>query len=253
MDSDKGYEMEGKINTPLNRLESALEENNKKRLFPCIEDILVNGISPKRFSKEERVPSRQDVTQFIAAWFKHIRVSADECREWMIEYCVNILSSISDSSKSKIRHSTKSNIKYIYGSDAVFDCNCENNILKAYCSKSCPVYGKMRDKREKREEEEAETRRELEAAEQIEYEEEEAPKVPTIKEKYIGQFEEAVKFAHDNLVKGVHKRRIVMLLNDNGFKSRSGKKWTLSLLGNELRTYIKEEVEKEKNGCEGNP
>jgi len=127
----------------LNRLRKMLTENNEKYLFPCIRDLVANGLTLERFTNEDNIPSRQDITQYIAAWFKYIGLSSDECREWMIEYCIGLLSVISSSSKSRIRHSTKCNIKYIYKSDVSFNCRCEKNRFKAPCEPKCPIYEEM--------------------------------------------------------------------------------------------------------------
>ena len=135
----------------LNRLRKMLTENNEKYLFPCIRDLVANGLTLERFTNEDNIPSRQDITQYIAAWFKYIGLSSDECREWMIEYCIGLLSVISSSSKSRIRHSTKCNIKYIYKSDVSFDCRCEKNRFKALCEPKCPIYEEMAHRAKKSE------------------------------------------------------------------------------------------------------
>ena len=127
----------------LNRLRKVLTKNNEEYLFSCIRDLVENGLNREQFSNDDNIPSRQDITQYLAAWFKYIGLSADECREWMMEYCIAVLSAMSSSSHSRIRHSTKSNIKYIYGSDATFNCGCENNRFKARCEPQCPIYEEM--------------------------------------------------------------------------------------------------------------
>ena len=233
----------------LNRLLKILTENNKKYLFPCIRDLVANRLNLERFSNEDNIPSRQDITQYIAAWFKYIGLSSDECREWMIEYCVGMLSAISSSSKSRIRHSTKSNIKYVYKSDVTFDCRCEKNRFKALCEPRCPIYEEM-----------AHSAKESEAANIVEsYEikvehriaDEIAPIKYSIKDEYKDQFEKAIEVAQHHLKQGISKKEIVNLLNDKGFKTRTGKKWTYSLLGNELRklnrNIDKAEAEKIQN------
>jgi len=99
-----------------------IKHNNEKYLFSCIKDLILNGFDLSRFTQEESKPTRQDVTQYIAKWFKYTGVSKDQCSEWLIDYSINVLSEISNSSISRIRHSTKSNIKYIYNSENHFEC-----------------------------------------------------------------------------------------------------------------------------------
>jgi hypothetical protein len=217
----------------LDRLRTILTENNEKQLFPCIRDLVENGLRMESFTNEDSIPSRQDITQYLASWFKYIGISADDCQEWMIEYCVGILSAISSSSKSQIRHSTKSNIKYIYGSDVTFNCRCENNRFKATCLPSCPIYEEMSQRAKKTETigivESYETRVAHRISEEI------VPIKRSVKDEYKDQFKKAIEVAQDHLRQGVSKNEIVNLLNDMGLKTRTGKKWSYSILGIELK------------------
>ncbi len=217
----------------LNRLRKMLTENNEKYLFPCIRDLVANGLNLERFSNKDNIPSRQDITQYIAAWFKYIGLSSDECREWMTEYCIGVLSAISSSSKSRIRHSTKCNIKYIYKSDVTFDCRCEKNRFKALCEPRCPIYEEMAHRAKESEVanivESYEIRVEHRVADEM------APIKYSIKDEYKDQFEKAIEVAQYHLKQGVPKKGIVNLLNDSGFKTITGKKWSYSTLWNELR------------------
>ena len=216
----------------LNRLRKILTENNEKFLFPCIRDLVANGLNLERFSNEDNIPSRQDITQYIAAWFKYIGISSDECRKWMTEYCTGMLSAISSSSKSRIRHSTKCNIKYIYKSDVTFNCRCEKNRFKASCEPKCPIYEEMAHRAK-----ESEAATIVESYERVEHRvaDEIVPIRPSIKDEYKDQFEKAMEVAQDHLKQWVPKKKIVNLLNDSGFKTRTGKKWSYSIICNELR------------------
>jgi len=216
----------------LNRLKRILRESDEKYLFPCIEDLVTNGLNSARFSSEDHRPSRQDITQYLAAWLRHIGISADDCRDWMIEYCVDVLSTISSSSNSQIRHSTKSNIKYIYKSDVSFECGCENNIFKASCDRNCPVYEEMSDKYKERKAREAERSYEPEPIHH-----EEQIKTLSVKQKYRAQFEKALEVVQEHVKKGVSKQDIVTFLNDRGFKTRTGRNWTYSILQSELKKW----------------
>ena len=215
-------------------LNKMIGKNSRKHLFPCIKDLVTSGLTLARFSREESKPSRQDITQYVAAWFKYIGVSSDECRDWMNGYCVDVLSAISSSSKSKIRHSTKSNIKYIFKSDVTFDCGCENNLFKACCEPSCPVYEEMSNKYKER----------MARKSDISYEPEPEPEDigvgverPPCKEKYSDQFEKAMEFALNSAKKGIAQKDIVTLLNDREYKTRTGKEWAYATLRAELRKH----------------
>jgi len=217
-------------------------ESNENYLFPCIKDLAANGLKLERFSSEDQIPSRQDITQYMAAWFKYIGLSSDDIQEWMIEYSTGVLSAISASPKSRIRHSTKSNIKYIYKSDVTFNCKCEKNRFKATCEPTCPIYIEMahRDK-------ESETTNVLEFYEnKVEpgIAEEIVPIKLSVKDEYKDQFEKAVEVAQDHLKQWVSKKKIVNLLNAGGFKTRTGKKWSYSTLMNELKKLDLDNFEK---------
>lgn len=218
----------------LKALKKILKSKPTNSLFLCVKDLVRNGLTLSRFAGEERKPSRQDITQFIAAWFKYIGISAEQCRDWMIEYCLDILSVISSSSKSQIRHSTKSNIKYIYRADVTFDCGCENNPFKALCDRNCPVYDEMYEKYKERMEREANKTYEIIR---------ETPEKKVIfqplsvKEQYRDQFEKALEVISNCVKEGIAIKDIVKLLNDREFKTRTGKKWTYSVLQIELKRH----------------
>ena len=215
------------MNEHVNTLKKVLARINLKYLFPCIKDLLSSGMDSKHLSVGQYGSSRQDITQYLAAWFKYIGVSQDDCQDWMIEYSVQVLSKISSSSHSRIRHSTKSNLKYIYKSDVSFDCGCENNIFKAFCSSKCPIYKEMSDKY-----------KQPKPAPQI-YEYRSAIKevepALSLKDRYREQFEKALETAIKHIEKGVSKKEVLILLNDREFKTITGRKWTYSTLLNELR------------------
>lgn len=214
----------------LQSLEEILGEEKKSFLFPCIKDLIENGIETKDFTDTSLSPTRQDVTQFLVAWFKYIGVSADKCKPWMIKYCTDVLSVMSSSSKSKIKHSTKSNIKYIYRSDVSFSCGNENNQFKLFCEKQCPVYDEMYDAEKKKSEQKYENEKSYEPVKS-----EPAPPMLSVKEMYKEQFENAVDTACKYFEQGIHKKEIVNLLNEKGFKTRTGKKWSYSTLQFELK------------------
>jgi len=224
----------------LNLLKKILKEKGKDEnlLFFCIEDLVTNGLTLSRFSECDPTPSRQDFTQFIAAWLKFTGIPADECQEWLLSYCIDVLSGISSSSKSQLRHSTKSNIKYIYGSDVSFDCRCEYNIFKANCQKSCPIYLEMMDKYSKfmktREEEEKRIENIHRAAMESDKSQ---PKKVSRRDRYKEQFENAIKIAVELMKQGYMKKEIARQLNEKGFKTRTGMKWTAGNLSNELSPY----------------
>lgn len=219
----------------ITRVKGLLTEDNADRLFPCIVDLLTNGLSVDRFADDDQRPTRQDVTQYLAAWCRFAGLSAEETRAWLIEYCIDKLSTISSSSGSQIRHSTKSNIKYIFNSNVTFECLCEKNKCKATCDSACPVFDEMTEKAKERE------KARIEAAEHYEVRAEdrtpvqEVPAQLSAKEEYKEQFDKAMEIAQQHLKKWASRKEVVNRLNADGFKSRTGKPWTTSILGLELK------------------
>jgi hypothetical protein len=217
-----------------------LENKKDKYLFECITDLIINGLTLTRFTNDEITPSRQDITQFLLLWFKFSDVPKEKIQDWLINYALEVLSVLSLSSKSQIKHSTKSNIKYIYNSEnVVFDCGCENNIYKAKCSQtSCPLFHEMLEKYKKRTEKEKNMIFDVKHI-SIPSNDEIEQKLMSKKKKnkFQKQFNEALDFVNQQMEAGLKKKEIVKLLKENNYKTRTGKDWTYSLLCNEWRKY----------------
>jgi hypothetical protein len=217
----------------IERLAKILDDAQKQKIYLCIQDLLSSGIVPERFKAGKFFPSRQDVTHFILAWLKHIGVPADRCRNWMIRYCEKELSKISSSSPSRIRHSTKSLIKYIYRSEAVsFDCGCEQNKLKAACQPNCPVYGEMNVKHKIRMKKLHDDIHFVRPRVQPSVE----PPLQ-VRERYKEQFEKAMEVVREHLNQVSSIDEMTRYLNDQGYKTRTGKSWTVATLRRESNKH----------------
>ena len=204
------------------------------RVFPCIRELITEGLYPERLSPEDLRPSRQDITQFLAAWFRHVDVPEEICREWMIPYCTERLSAMSSSSLSQIRHSTKSNVKYIYKSQVPFLCGAKSNIFKASCTETCPLFHEMTEEHQKKAAKRTERAHKPEVLDPVPVATG-SNAVGSAKEIYQEQFIKAMEFAGDQIAKGVRKKHVVTLLNEKGFKTRTGRKWTQAILSFELK------------------
>jgi hypothetical protein len=217
----------------IERLTILLDNAQKQKIYPCILDLLTSGIVPARFKSGEFFPTRQDVTHFILAWLKHIGVPADGCRNWIIGYCERELSQISSSSPSRIRHSTKSLIKYIYRSEDVsFNCGCEQNKLRAACELSCPIYGEMKRKHKIRMKQ---------LYDDIHYV---RPRVQPsvepplrVRERYKKQFDKAMDVVREHLNQVSSFDEMTRYLNDQGYRTRTGKSWTIATLYREVKKH----------------
>jgi hypothetical protein len=215
-------------NTHLRRIESLLKD--RPSLFPCIRDLVENGVSGTAYADAGYKPSRQEITHYLAKWLRSVGVSQIDCQEWLIEYALDVLSAISSTSLSQIRHSTKAIARYVYRSEVEFDCWKEENVVRGLCRGDCPVYGVILNSKRK---ERVPVPDESFEAEQDATEPEE--KSVGVRELYREQFEQAMGFVREQQANGLPTRRIVRLLNDKGFKTRTGKQWSVSILGNELR------------------
>ena len=234
----------------LEKLERILENKKRDLLVPCIKDLVANGLCLSRVSENEPTPSRQDVTQFIGTWFYMLDIPVDECREWMVDYCVDVLSVHSSSSLSQIRHSTKSNIKFIYGKNVPFECNCENNRFKAHCNQKCPIYEKMALRAKVKAENEQKERAKIEKiSEEVKRIAKERELEKKLKEKKRGLdaqekrqkkkafYEKIYTFAETKLRENFTKLQIVDLLNKAGYRTETGRLWTYHTLLRLLKKY----------------
>ena len=212
----------------LTKLRTFLGDRAQDVIYPCIQDLVENGLTVARFSPADRIPTRQDVTQYIAAWCRHAGLNGKDCRGWLVEYAVVMLSSISRTSPSGIRHSTKSNVRYIYHVDIPFICGCHGNPFRAECSINCSVYADMQAKLIERKSKEPDIEDAIERPAGI-FE----IQKPSVRDTYKDQFEAAMEVIRGEMEKGTGRKAILNHLIERGFKTRTGKKWSYSILGNE--------------------
>jgi len=212
----------------LAELQNLLGERADHLLYPCIRDLVRHGLTQARFSPGDAIPSRQDLTQYLAAWSRNAGLTDEHSRGWLVEYCATMLACLSRRTPAAIRHSTKSNIKYIYKSAVPFQCQCEQNPFRADCGAHCPVYSDMQ------------------ARLAAKANEPDPPLVPPrpdppavivlqpVKQRYREQFEKALSIIREEAAKGSRPRHILELLEQGGFKTRTGRKWTLFILHREF-------------------
>jgi hypothetical protein len=217
----------------IDRLIKILNNVQRQKIYACIQDVMTNGIVAERFKAGDLFPTRQDVTHFVLAWLKHIGVSADKCRNWIIRYCERELSQISSSSPSRIRHSTKSLIKYIYRSEDVsFDCGCEQNKLKATCQPNCPIYDEMKYKHKLR------MKKWHDGINYVRPKAQPSTERPLqVKETYKEQFDKAMEVVRGHLNQVSSIDEMTRYLNDQGYKTRTGKSWTAATLHRESKKH----------------
>lgn len=105
-----------------------------------------NGPNLTRLQAEGVVVNRQDLTQYLAAWGRSVGLDEETCRTRLTDFAVKTLSALSRRSAAAIRHSTRSNVRYIYRSEIPFVCGRQANRCRAHCEPHCPVYEAMAGK-----------------------------------------------------------------------------------------------------------
>ncbi len=214
----------------LERLKDFLPESERSRIPPCIEELVVERPFLKAQSGEEYRPSRQDITQFLAAWFKHIGLSKDECGQWLVEFCTDVLSAISSSSISRIRHSTKSNLKYIYNYDISFEYELEKTRYHVHIQR----FMEANKGRSRTMVSSGDTAMENGRAPK---EKPVKPKPMPVREKYREQFMKAVQCIEEKAGQGISRKDLVSLLNEQGFRTANGRPWTYGILSFEIKRH----------------
>jgi hypothetical protein len=214
-----------------------VEKLDPSCIFTCIRDVVENGCVLERFSESDPKPSdpkpsRQEITRYMASWFRYAGVPQDDCTEWMKKFCADVLAAISSSSPSQIRHSTKSMIRYVYRDDIPFECELKENRFKMRCSESCPVFAEMALELEERKKDPDRHRRRIRPQGPGDGQEREV--MYGKKEVYREQFTRAMQRAISCIEQGMPRKEVAALLNEEGFVTRTGRKWTYGILRNEL-------------------
>jgi hypothetical protein len=218
-----------------------VEELDPSTIFLCIRDVVENGCVLERFSEDDPKPSRQEITRYMACWFRYAGVPQDECTEWMKVFCADMLAAISSSSPSQIRHSTKSMIRYVYRDEVPFECELKDNRFKMRCSEECPVFAEMAQELEERKKDPDRHRRRIPPKEPGDEQEREV--MYGKKEVYREQFTRAMRKAISYIEQGMPRKAVAERLNEEGFQTRTGRKWTYGILRNELTQWEDDEEE----------
>ncbi len=232
--------------TFLNVLDTLLRDRGKGTLYLCIRDLVEHGLDLARFAAGESTPQRQDITQYLAAWSRHAGLSEEEASAWLVDYCAARLVAISRRTPAAVRHSTKSNLRYIYRSAVPFLCHGANNPFRAHCHPDCPVYADMQVKRQAKALEMAQPRPAFRPPDPV------IVSLP-VKEANKEQFQTGLRLALDEVRKGTKMPRIVELLNKRGLKTRTGREWKYAILRKELQALKNAPVPPQAGGQGASP
>jgi hypothetical protein len=227
--------MPNEVTPFLNVLDKLLGDHGKATLYHCIRDLVEHGLDSTRFATGEKTPFRQDITQYLAAWSRHAGLSEEEASAWLVDYCSTRLAVLSRRTPAAVRHSTKSNLRYIYRSAVPFLCHGAENPFRAHCRPDCPVYADMADKLRAQAIESAQPRPVV------------RPPDPVIVSQPVKvanreQFQTGLRLALDEVGKGTTLALVVKLLNARGLKTRTGRQWRCAGLRDELQAWKDSQV-----------
>lgn len=200
----------------------------KKPIPPWLEDLLVVGPRLEKWIPPEKRANRVLVTEFLARWLKDAGLSQEECLEWLNPYCLEVLAQYSKSGPSAIRHGTKANVRWVYKSDFVFDFEAIAREVADNPLGTVAAYMPILERWNNLQWEAKEHQRRSYVPPVF------VPVVP-IKQKFREQFLKAMEFAKQKRSEGVKPGKIVAMLNEQGYLTKTGRKWTLGILSQSLR------------------
>jgi hypothetical protein len=218
-------DMNGQLLEELERL-----TGNTGRSIPgWLADLVVCGPRLEEWPSDPAKPNRMVLTEFLARWLKFAGLSQEDCQQWLLAYCCEVLAQYAKSSPSAIRHGTKATTRYVYRSPFPFDFEAMVDDRPEIVFPGQPAYVPILQK----------WRAELDDAKRIARESyrppEFPPALPPVKERYREQFENALALARQQREKGARLEIIVKMLNDQGFLTRTGRRWNIGTLVNSLK------------------
>jgi hypothetical protein len=209
----------------LSRLKDLLRES--ERAMPAwMEELLLHGPRLEEWPEPRMRPNRMEMTEFLARWLKYAGIGRQEALEWLLGYCCEVLSEYSQSGRSQIRHGAKYNVRYVYDGSIECDFSALEGSLPAEFEGRPPFMPVLERWREQLEEEK---RRRRESYVWV------PPVVLSVKERYREQFEKGLQFAREKLGAGEGLAKVLTLMNQQGFLSRTGRRWSASTLMLSLR------------------
>lgn len=205
-----------------------LVERTGHSVPPWLEDLLQRGPRLETWVPPETRPNRVLITEFLARWLKAAGVSQEDCLNWLLPYCCEVLAQYSKSGPSAIRHGTKANVRWVYKSDFAFDFQSMAQEALQGKSNSNPDYGAVLDRWQ-------ELQVEAKAAARAAYRPPPFERVLPVKERFRAQFLAGLELARQQEKEGATLTAIVALLNERGLRTRTGRQWTVGILYRSLR------------------
>ena len=194
-----------------------------------LEDLVLNGPRYEQWIPAKGLLYRMALTEFLARWLKAAGLSQEQTLEWLLEYTFQTLAQFAKTGRSGIRHGTKGNTRWVYNSDFSFDFDAIANqpLSPDWMGKPAymPVFAHWQ---------------ELLPLEKKKAQELRIASAPpmisrSVKERHREKYEEGLKIAREKQAADDTLEQIVQLLNETGFPTRTGRKWTQGTLYQSLR------------------
>jgi hypothetical protein len=211
----------------LQMLAGLLEGGTHKIPF-WLEDLLLLGPRFEQWNLEGLKPNRMLLTELLARWSKFAGLSEEACLAWLMPFCCELLAKTSKTGPSGIRHGTLANTRWVYKSPFPFDFDAMVRELPEGSSQSIPPYMPLFARWW-----------DLLNAAKDHARKSYVPPVFTpvlpVKQRFNEQFQKGLAFAREKTNEGEGLASVVALLTEQGFLTRTGRKWSESTLHRELR------------------
>lgn len=195
----------------------------KQQTIPSwLEDLLVFGPRLEQWKPIEQRANRVLITEFLANWMKSAEITQEQCLQWLDPYCCEVLAVYSKSGRSAIRHGTKANVRWVYNSGFGFDFEAIAREAPGQTPDQ-PAYMALLTHWNDLLWEAKRIKRESYVPPVFE------PVLP-VKKRYEEQFNKGVQFALQKQAEALNVREITEKLNEQGFLSKTGRKWKESML-----------------------
>jgi hypothetical protein len=221
--------MQGSMeNKFLTMLKGFVEPKGVASIPAWLEDLILAGPRLELWKPPDGRVNRMMLTEFLARWMKNAGMAEEEAVAWLLPYSCEVLAAYSQSGMSMIRHGTKANVRWVYKSNLRFDFDDIARVAAADNPHDLPAYMPVARIWYDRLWEEKDRRRREYVPPVFE------PFIP-VKKRHREQFEKALALARQKQAEGESCRVIADLLNEQGLLTKTGRKWTQSIVHNCLR------------------
>lgn len=194
-----------------------------------LEDLVLHGPRYDQWNLPSGRPNRMELTEFLARWLKAKGVSQEQAIQWLLDYCFQVLAPFSKTGPSGIRHGTKANTRWVYNSELFFDFEALASQPPETQWESKPPYMHVFARFH-----------ELLPAEKQRAFQVRLRSIPVqvtlpVKERHREKYQQGLQLAREKVGAGQSLEKIVTALNEAGYPTRTGRRWTTGTLYRSLR------------------